>query len=221
MPVSVSPVLGEIATAAGEVCGGGGFGRPTSLIIMWQSKVPLPKASLGRSTWERILVTTGAYQEGITLAPIGQMMMERQCSRQRSYWGRNAGGLNQSRFSEWYSVVAYTVHDVDMKPIGIVLHDGRRALLAQTAKVGAQDGRRNDRRRRHDDLQRKATWRYRWDRRFGGGCGGVEGEMSVVWTGWKRDVFPRGLKRYSIWTRSLGKATEEIEDANSCLVRGG
>lgn len=32
---------------------------PTSAIIMWQSKVPLPFAAVGRSTWERILVTTG------------------------------------------------------------------------------------------------------------------------------------------------------------------
>ena len=31
----------------------------TSAIIMWQSKVPLPWFSVGRSTWERILTTTG------------------------------------------------------------------------------------------------------------------------------------------------------------------
>lgn len=62
------------------------------------------------------------------------------------------------------------VHDVDVKPIGIVLHDRRRALLAQAAKVGAQDGWRNDRGRRHDDLQEKATGRYASDRRFCGEC---------------------------------------------------
>lgn len=31
----------------------------TSAIIMWQSKVPLPWPSVGLSTWERILATTG------------------------------------------------------------------------------------------------------------------------------------------------------------------
>jgi hypothetical protein len=35
-------------------------GARTSAIIMWQSKVPRPYAPVGRSTWERILVTTGA-----------------------------------------------------------------------------------------------------------------------------------------------------------------
>lgn len=30
------------------------------MIIMWQSKVPLPLASVGRATCDRILVTTGA-----------------------------------------------------------------------------------------------------------------------------------------------------------------
>ena len=33
---------------------------PTSAIIMWQSKVPLPSAVVGRWTWGRSLDTTGA-----------------------------------------------------------------------------------------------------------------------------------------------------------------
>ena len=33
---------------------------PTSSIIIWQSKVPFPRAVLGRATWGRSLDTTGA-----------------------------------------------------------------------------------------------------------------------------------------------------------------
>ena len=51
----------------------------------------------------------------------------------------------------------YSVHNVDMEPIGIVLDDRCRALLAQAAKVGTQYGWRNDRWRRHDDLQEEGN----------------------------------------------------------------
>lgn len=47
------------------------------------------------------------------------------------------------------AVPTYAVHDVDVKPIGIMLDDGGRAFFAQATKVGTQDGWRNDCRRRH------------------------------------------------------------------------
>lgn len=54
-----------------------------------------------------------------------------------------------------------------MEPIGIVLLNSSGARFAQAAKVGTQYGWRNDRWRRHNELQ-KATRRYRYDRRFRG-----------------------------------------------------
>ena len=51
----------------------------------------------------------------------------------------------------------YAVHDVHVQPVGVVLVQHGRAFFPEVSKVGGQDGWRNDRLRRHNDLQQKAT----------------------------------------------------------------
>jgi hypothetical protein len=43
------------------------------------------------------------------------------------------------------------VHDVDVEPVGALLHL-TRAVMAKIGEVGAEDGGSNDRRRRHDGI---------------------------------------------------------------------
>jgi hypothetical protein len=57
------PFLGlgcEGYVSCGWQCLWGQAGSLTSAIIIWQSNVPFPPTVFGRSTWERIFVTTGA-----------------------------------------------------------------------------------------------------------------------------------------------------------------
>ena len=69
---------------------------PTSAIIMWQSKVPFPRAVLGRWTWGRSLDTTGAPK----------VMLGTKWPSMISIWSLHILRIEQlaPRFGEWMGI---------------------------------------------------------------------------------------------------------------------
>lgn len=75
-----------------------------------------------------------------------------------SYSVRSASHGISGSLPQWSGgFCTYTIHDVHVQPVGIVLVQHGRAFFPEVSKVGSQDGWRNDRLRRHSDLQQKAT----------------------------------------------------------------